>query len=203
MIEPDPAILLTSRILYQFAPEDAPPVKVDTANPALFGVHEFDFVWRPWDVGDAPDSTNHFGAAMTAYPGVQADFPTVIDRGDWTAGWPGMRPPAAAAPGRARGGRAGCGPGAGAAQSRPACQRREPRPLRRRRAIHAWSLTRCQVTSFPVRIFISPAAAARFQQAEAKATLNVWLDGNRDGDWADEPRLPTRRRSARLALNTS
>ena len=32
------------------------------------------------DFGDAPDSTNHFGVAMTAYAsGVQADYPTVFD----------------------------------------------------------------------------------------------------------------------------
>ena len=31
------------------------------------------------DLGDAPDSTNHFGVAMTAYPGVTALFPTVFD----------------------------------------------------------------------------------------------------------------------------
>ena len=31
------------------------------------------------DLGDAPDSTNHFGANMAAYPGVQANFPTVFD----------------------------------------------------------------------------------------------------------------------------
>src|SRR5262245_24413515 len=33
----------------------------------------------PRDLGDAPDSTNHFGVAMTAYPGVPANFPTVFD----------------------------------------------------------------------------------------------------------------------------
>lgn len=31
------------------------------------------------DLGDAPDSTNHSGAAMPAYPGVAAQFPTVFD----------------------------------------------------------------------------------------------------------------------------
>jgi hypothetical protein len=32
----------------------------------------------PADLGDAPDSTNHFGMAMSAYSGVQANFPTVF-----------------------------------------------------------------------------------------------------------------------------
>src|SRR5690606_16704945 len=30
------------------------------------------------DYGDAPDSTNSAGAAMTAYPGVNAAFPTAV-----------------------------------------------------------------------------------------------------------------------------
>lgn len=33
----------------------------------------------PSDLGDAPDSTNHFGVGMSAYPGVPANFPTVYD----------------------------------------------------------------------------------------------------------------------------
>ena len=33
----------------------------------------------PRDLGDAPDSTNHAGVAMAAYPGVPANFPTVFD----------------------------------------------------------------------------------------------------------------------------
>ncbi|MCB0088361.1 MAG: hypothetical protein KDE54_10640, partial [Caldilineaceae bacterium] len=31
------------------------------------------------DLGDAPDSTNHAGAAMLAYPGTGAHYPTVFD----------------------------------------------------------------------------------------------------------------------------
>ncbi|MBS1253054.1 MAG: hypothetical protein MAG451_02099 [Anaerolineales bacterium] len=31
------------------------------------------------DLGDAPDSTNHFSTGMTAYPAVPAEFPTVFD----------------------------------------------------------------------------------------------------------------------------
>ncbi|NTU65717.1 MAG: hypothetical protein HGB05_20525, partial [Chloroflexi bacterium] len=36
---------------------------------------------RPHDLGDAPDSTNHAGVAMAAYPAVQANYPTVYDPG--------------------------------------------------------------------------------------------------------------------------
>lgn len=50
------------------------------------GQQEFRWVWEiheahegESDLGDAPDSTNSFGAAMTAYPwGVPADYPTVF-----------------------------------------------------------------------------------------------------------------------------
>ncbi len=33
------------------------------------------------DLGDAPDSTNNYGSIMNAYPGVQANFPTVFNDG--------------------------------------------------------------------------------------------------------------------------
>src|SRR5689334_18847464 len=33
----------------------------------------------PGDLGDAPDSTNHFGVGMAAYPAVLARYPTVFD----------------------------------------------------------------------------------------------------------------------------
>jgi hypothetical protein len=33
------------------------------------------------DLGDAPDSTNNFGIPMTAYPGIQANYPTVYMTG--------------------------------------------------------------------------------------------------------------------------
>jgi plastocyanin len=46
-------------------------------------------------------------------------------------------------------------------------------------------LNHCQPGTAEVRVFISPAAVAYFQQQGSPAYLNVWLDGNRDGDWAD------------------
>ena len=48
-----------------------------------------------------------------------------------------------------------------------------------------WALNNCQTTTIPVRVFISPQAANWFQQQDEPAYLNVWLDANRDGDWAD------------------
>ncbi|MCB0186113.1 MAG: DUF11 domain-containing protein, partial [Caldilineaceae bacterium] len=37
------------------------------------------FLLRRSDLGDGPDSTNHFGVAMDAYPGVPANFPVTND----------------------------------------------------------------------------------------------------------------------------
>jgi hypothetical protein len=38
------------------------------------------------DLGDAPDSHNHYGAVMSAYPSIPAEFPTVFDRGGMPPG---------------------------------------------------------------------------------------------------------------------
>jgi hypothetical protein len=138
------------------------------------------------DLGDAPDSTNHFGAAMTAYPGVQANYPTVFD-------------PAAGAP-----------PGPAHLDPRPF----HLGPLVSREAeadvgpdedpmnnimppantpnldyfddgILPWNLQHCRRAYLPVRIFISQQAAAVFAENDQPGYLNIWLDSNRDGDWAD------------------
>ena len=73
---------LLSRVRYLFVP----PYEIFRCNlmglqdPTDIGVAEARFHYRPWDVGDAPDSSNHFlGAAMDAYAGVSAKFATVAD----------------------------------------------------------------------------------------------------------------------------
>lgn len=53
------------------------PINIlDMASDECFSCAEDDH-----DVGDAPDSTNHFSAPMLAYPAVQATFPSVLDLG--------------------------------------------------------------------------------------------------------------------------
>ncbi|PXF57736.1 MAG: hypothetical protein C4B59_14670 [Candidatus Methanogaster sp.] len=52
------------------------------------------------DLGDAPDSTNSFPTSMTAYPGVQANFPTVYQAGSPPHGPIHHRPKAMAFLGR-------------------------------------------------------------------------------------------------------
>lgn len=57
----------------------------EEADAVEITLHVRDTAGEPlFDLGDAPDSTNHAGTAMTAYPaggppGIQADYPTVFD----------------------------------------------------------------------------------------------------------------------------
>jgi uncharacterized membrane protein (DUF485 family) len=64
------------------APANSPAVSspiVVTAVTAIPATPITPVPFRIPDLGDAPDSTNHFGVSMTAYAGVTAQFPTVFD----------------------------------------------------------------------------------------------------------------------------
>ena len=50
------------------------------------------------------------------------------------------------------------------------------------------SFAHCQLNTMKSRVSISPAAVTFFSQN--KGYLNVWIDSNRDGDWADELDCP-------------
>ena len=54
--------------------------------------------------------------------------------------------------------------------------------------------TDCATTTIPVQVFIGPNAAAFFAAHVGNGIgyLNVWVDGNRDGDWADVRAVPKR-----------
>ena len=143
---------------------------------------------RPNDLGDAPDSTNHFAAAMTAYPGIQADYPTVFDP---VTGLPqGPKHlharPFHLGPQVSREAEADAGPDADPLNNivPPA---NNPNNDRFDDGVNPnlWALNNCQTTTIPVRVFIRPQAVNWFQQQDEPAYLNVWLDANRDGDWAD------------------
>jgi len=181
-----------SRIRYGIMADNDAEFDPDAMDAEMVGEHEFRFRYRPWDLGDAPDSTNHPGAAMTAYPGVPARYPTVFGP--------------ATAPGGPQG---------------PAHLRSRPFHLGKRvefepdadkgvppRNIYPvlnvknrdrhddgakpyfWTLEQCKTTTVPVEIFISPRAVTWFQEHGGKAFLNGWIDGNRDGDWEDVVRCP-------------
>jgi len=52
-------------------------------------------------------------------------------------------------------------------------------------AVNLLNFNPCQASLVPVRVLIRPAAVAYFKQSGGKGYLNLWLDGNHDGDWAD------------------
>ena len=149
------------------------------------------------DLGDAPDSSNHSGVAMDAYPGVPAHYPTVFD---------------VAAPER--------GPkhlitrpfhlGKGVTEEREADQGVDQDPTNNilpklnrpdmdgrddGLLLSELTLEDCKVARFPVLVSIDAGALAALTAGNPDAKpvgyINVWLDSNRDGDWADPYECPT------------
>ncbi|MEX1019765.1 MAG: GEVED domain-containing protein [Litorilinea sp.] len=166
---PRPGLL---RNLFQVTPQIGPSVFIFAALS---------------DLGDAPDSTNHFGASMRAYAGVTANFPTVFDPATGLPQGPKHR------------------------FVRPlflgdqVSQETEADltflPLNRNIDppndipdldrfddgvnVGAMALQHCVPTTVPFRVTFSQAAVDRLKQEGKTAYLNIWLDGNRDGDWDD------------------
>ena len=142
---------------------------------------------RRRDLGDAPDSSNHFATAMEAYTGVQANFPTTADpalagpHGPFHARpWPlhlGRRVSFEA--------RADVGPDQdGINNIEPGLAVPIANQDRGDDGVPLQNVTfnACETATIPVRVAILPSVVANL---EGPAYLNVWLDGNRDGDWAD------------------
>lgn len=145
------------------------------------------------DLGDAPDSTNHYGLAMEAYSGVPARFPTVFD----------------SAPDR--------GPkhlftrpvhlGRGVSEEREADIGLDADPTNNivppsNRAnldkfddglVHADLLfEHCKVTRIPVQVSIDPAVLATLPDNEKPVMfLNVWVDSDRSGIWQERYECPS------------
>ena len=142
------------------------------------------------DVGDAPDSTNHWGATNTAYsvPPTAGKFPTVWDTSG--SGGGGASGPKHTNPVHleswlgnkiTREGEADIGPDAdGLNNIMTAGVDSSNRDL----ADDGWlnptvAFPPCGFTILKVRISRDPAATL------GKMYLNTWFDGNRDGDWED------------------
>ncbi len=145
-------------------------------------------VWipQPEELGDAPDSTNHFaGVAMTAYPGVQANFPTVFDPATGPEQGPKHSNPRPLHLGLAasREAEADLGPDADGVNNiwPPA-----------NAADQDWfddgaqlsNVVNCQPARVDVRVDVNQQAVNWFDNNDRVAYLNVWLDSNHDGDWA-------------------
>lgn len=148
----------------------------------------FDIEYRPSDLGDAPDSTNHAGAAMSAYAGVQADFPTVFDVATGLPPGPLHRHPRPFHLGRrvSQEAEADVGPDQDPVNNiLPAANNPNNDRGDDGTNFALWNLNDCQTTNLPVQIFISPQAVNYFQNLNTPAYVNIWLDSNRNGSWAD------------------
>ncbi|MCO5212672.1 MAG: GEVED domain-containing protein [Caldilinea sp.] len=160
---------------------DNPPV---VSNPAVVKIV------AP-DLGDAPDSTNHAAQLMRAYVGanIAAQYPTVFDPTTGLPSGPYHRNAAPLHLGMQVSSEleADIGPDADAVNNI------RPMPANNQRAnrdryddgvgVGQISFADCQAATIPVRVFVSPQAVQAFQQQNAKAKLNVWLDSDRNGDW--------------------
>ncbi len=135
------------------------------------------------DLGDAPDSTNSFGAAMTAYPwGVMADFPTVYAAGSPPHGPIHLMPKRVAHLGRAvtREEEADIG-----FDQDPS---NNIRPLADQPDL---DLADDGVLGMPLKLPYCRQTRFRYIVNVINTTVplytNVWFDFNRDGDWDDTP----------------
>jgi Carboxypeptidase regulatory-like domain/Domain of unknown function DUF11 len=146
------------------------------------------------DLGDAPDSSNHFGAAMTAYPGVPAHFPTVFDPATGLPPGPLHRNPRPFHLGQrvSLELEADIGPDQDPFHNivppanNPDNDRYDDgiRP-------NTLSFQNCRPSTFQASVFIHPRfQAAALQQGLTQVYLNVWVDGRRDGDWDDMAHCP-------------
>lgn len=154
--------------------------------PKLHGNVPISPTLRPSDLGDAPDSTNHFGAAMAAYPNTPAGFPTVFDPATGQPQGPRHLHPRPFHLGQrvSREIDADVGPDQDPLNNivPPA---NDPDNDRFDDGSRLRNLANCQPAAVDVQVAIAPIAVNYFQQLGTPAYLNVWLDGNRDGDWAD------------------
>ncbi len=177
----------TGRVLFCILPGEDDYCADAAQYPHLWGeVPQPNVVPGPDDLGDAPDSTNHFGAAMAAYPGVPANFPTVFDPAAGLPQGPKHRHPGQLhlGPNVSREAEADIGPDAdGINNITPPANT----------ANQDWFddgsrlsiVANCRPARADVLVKITPQMANLFAQLEKKAYLNVWLDMNHDGDWAD------------------
>jgi len=142
------------------------------------------------ELGDAPDSTNHFGVAMAAYPAVQANFPTVFDPATGADQGPLHR--------NSNPFHLGVGFSIeadadvlvdqdGVRNLVPPANNPNNDVFDDGTLMSRITFSDCATTTIPVRVLIGPNAAAFFAAhvGNGQGFLNVWVDGNRDGDWAD------------------
>ena len=151
--------------------------------------------WFTQDLGDAPDSSNHLGAGMTAYTGVPAHYPTVFDPATGAEQGPRHYHPRPfhLGPLVSWEGEADRGPDADVVNNlRPPADVANLDRFDDGANPPTWTLQNCRMTEVPIQVFISPALVDFFEkQNQQEGYINIWLDANRDGDWADGVDCPT------------
>ncbi len=142
------------------------------------------------DLGDAPDSTNHFSATgsgtMTVEGGLPARFPTVADGPGAPGPYHRLALPFHLGRAVSLESEADTGPDTdGANNIQPpinlADQDRHDDGL----DLASASFTHCKPGALKVQIFISPLALTLLAETEKVGYLNIWLDSNRNGSWGD------------------
>lgn len=146
------------------------------------------FLLRRSDLGDAPDSTNHFNVGMDAYPGVPANFPVTNDptlagnRGPlhWNA-WPlhlgrGVSFELGADVGPDQDGINNIVPLANRANRDRYDDGIRPDLV---------SFNHCATTRIPVQVFVTPAMKAYMLANQLNGHINIWVDSNRNGQGGD------------------
>ena len=145
------------------------------------------------DLGDAPDSTNHPGVAMDAYIGQPANFPTVFDVAAPERGPKHVEPrPFHLGPGVTAEREADMGFDMDPTHN--ILPRLNQADLDKRDdGINPATvvLNHCAINRIDVRVSIAPSALALLNAAnDGIGYLNVWVDSDRDGDWADTADCP-------------
>jgi len=182
---------LAGTLSFCFMPSDGAGCPNEQQYPQLHGHIPFTLTVRPNDLGDAPDSSNHtVGANMAAYPiaGVQANFPTVFDPATGLPEGPRHSFPRPFHLGQqvSREAEADGGPDQDPLNNIiPAANDPDNDRFDDGTNLALWNLNDCQTTNLPVQVAITPQAVNYFQQLGTPGYINIWLDSNRDGDWAD------------------
>ena len=145
---------------------------------------------HPNDLGDAPDSTNHAGQTMNAYPGVVAQFPTVFNELPGAPRGPLHRYPRPVhlGAGVSMEAEADAGPDADPSNNLlPTTDIADRDRLDDGLNLATLSLVHCQPARLQVGVGVmsNRARQALLNHNIQTLYLNVWVDGNRDGDWND------------------
>jgi uncharacterized repeat protein (TIGR01451 family) len=142
------------------------------------------------DLGDAPDSTNHPNAKMNAYAGVQANFPTVFNVAAPERGPRHERPrPFHLGKGVSAETEADLGfDSDGLNNIEPTTDKANQDKADDGVLLSTVTLNHCQTGNMQVVVSIDPGAAALLPNGTGY--LNIWVDSNRDGDWADRFECP-------------